>query len=141
MRKRTPQGLALILVIITGLFILNKFVLSRSESVSIEEILNTTAYNINKTVPKIRDEFISFDSAVYIPNRQLQFNYTIRNISANDSIIKIIMDSTKAETFRVIKKDAGIKLLCDSNVTFIYLYCDSLGNIIGKFALEPIDYK
>jgi hypothetical protein len=141
MKKLTPQGLVLIIALISVLYLLNKFVLNRPDSISIGGILNNKAHDLNKSLPKIIDEFTTLDKVVYIPSRQLQFNYTLNNLSVDDSTFKTMMDSMKTEIIRTIKQDAGIKLLLDSSVTFSYSYNDSLGHSINKLTIVPNDYK
>ncbi len=141
MKKRTPQGIALILVLFLALFLLNKFILNGEEEISIEGILNITAHDINKSLPLEIDEYTRLDKALYIPPQQLQFNYTLHNMVVDSSFLKTFRVSNSFELLQTIKQDSSLKLLKDNKVIFVFQYSDTLGNLIHKFTFGPETYK
>ena len=141
MKKRTPQGIALLLLLSLSAFLVNKYVINKPETLSIGGALNIKAHEMNKNLPIDLDEYTRLDKTVYIPEKQFQFNYTLHNLTIDSFSIKTLVDSTGPELLKTIKQDPSLKLLKENNVIFAFQYSDTLGKMIHKFTFKPTDYK
>jgi|GEM_PF-6011618 len=141
MKKRTPQGIGLILVLILTGLLVNKFLFDTSSEVTVGGILNIKAHELNKSLPMDLDENTRVVKAQYIPPNSLRMNYVLHDVDWDNFDLKYFQDSTRHELLKTIINDPGLKLLRDSSVYFEFHYNDSTSRLVHKFQFGPEDYR
>lgn len=80
MKKRTPQGLALILVLILMALFVNKCLANTSNIMPIGMILNIQPYELNKCLPIGTNKNTRVVNAKYISPKSSQINYVLHDM-------------------------------------------------------------
>jgi hypothetical protein len=141
MKKRTPQEVAIIIVLILGGLFLNKFLLHNSDRPTIGSVLNIMAHDLNKSLPLDLDANTKVTKAEYVPPRSLRIKYVLHDFDSVLFDLKYFRDSTGHELCKKIMTDPSFKLLRDSSVYFEFQYDDTTGRLVHKFRYGPEDYR
>src|SRR4051812_20655066 len=97
MKKRTPQGIAIIVVLILGGLFVNKFLFRNSDKPTIGGVLNIKAHDLNKSLPMDLDANTRIMKAEYIPPRSLRIKYELHDFDSGVFDLKYFLDSTGHE--------------------------------------------
>ena len=99
------------------------------------------ASEINKSCPIMIDSETRLDNAIALPNKVLQYNYTLVNMlkdSVNTDEMKSILEPV---IINFVKTNPDMKPLRDINTTVNYYYKDKTGVYLFTVSVEPKLYQ
>ncbi len=100
-----------------------------------------TASEINKSCPIMVDAETRLDNTVALPNKTIQYNYTLVNIEKGDIDISEFENYLQPVILNIIKTSPDLKYFRDNDVTMAYNYKDKNGEYLLKLTFKPEDYK
>ena len=100
-----------------------------------------TASEINKSCPIMVDAETRLDNTVALPNKTIQYNYTLVNIEKGDIDISEFENYLQPVILNIIKTSPDLKYFRDNDVTMAYNYKDKNGEHLLKLTFKPEDYK
>lgn len=141
MYEKTPQGLAIILVITLLTVFINKCPFNtKKPNNNVKDLITSKVNEINKELPVKIEDYGIMSKAIFIPPKELQFEYILNIDSKSVDTISVKPEQEK-EIILDIKNDTTLKLLRENDVTFSYRYFDSLNHLIHTIRIEHNKYK
>ena len=107
----------------------------------IDKQLSKMANEINTHCPMMADEETRMDNVLALPDKTIQYNYTLVNLEKDKIDINLIKESLRPSILNIIETDPSMKTLRDIDVTFIYNYRDKNSIHVIKFTFTPEEYK
>ena len=107
----------------------------------IDKQLSKMASEINESCPMMVDAETQMDNTVALPEKTIQYNYTLIKIDKDEIDIDIVRETLRPSILNIIRTDPGMKTLTDIDVTFIYNYRDKNSEHILKFTFTPDEYN
>jgi hypothetical protein len=108
---------------------------------SIDKQLMEFANEFNKTCPMNVDENTTLKNVVALPNKTIQYNYILVNITKAE----VKLDTVKKYVFpgilQNVKTNPGMKLFRDNKVTLNYYYSDKNGEFVTEYIVKPEMYE
>ncbi|PJZ45834.1 hypothetical protein [Leptospira brenneri] len=108
---------------------------------SFEDLLQSTANDINRNCPQTIDKDTRLDNVAVFPNKRFQYNYSVIAYSASEIDIQVLEKNLYPVILNSIKSNPDMKLFRDHDVTLVYSYRDRMGNYIFSMEFKPSDYK
>jgi len=111
---------------------------------SIDRALVDAANEINATCPFTVDSETRLDNCVALPNKTLQYNYTLVNYAKEqltEDQIAQSKDTLNAQIVNLIKSSSDMQTLKDYEVTFKYVYKSNDYYELFSITVKPQDYK
>lgn len=122
-------------------FIIMFFVAQSFFKPSIDKQLVEFANELNKTCPMNIDEYTILKNVVPLPNKTIQYNYTLIGITKAE----VNLDTVKKYVFPAVlqnaKSNPDMKLFRDNKVTLDYYYADKNGEFVTEYIVKPDMYK
>ena len=148
MKKRfLPLLLAIVLVCVCVLFsscsLINSALSGAADSL-IDKALSDAANEINAQCPMTVDSDTRLDNVVALPDKTLQYNYTLVKYSKSqltEEQIAQVQSTLKIQILNTIKTSSDMKTLRDDDVTFTYVYKSNDAQELIKLTFTPQDYK
>lgn len=110
----------------------------KQEKTARDDAIYLAVYEINRSTPKMIDDFTRLDSATYTPGRITTF-YTLPSSKKSDIDAKILVSEGRAGAAAQLCSDSAARKLLQSGVTYGYFYRDSSGSRIAEFAVYATD--
>jgi hypothetical protein len=107
---------------------------------SIDEALLDFASEFNKSCPISVDEETRLDNTVPLPNRVLQYNYTLVNTQKAEMDIAVFEELMEPVLINNMKTNPDMSLFKENGVTLAYLYRDKNGEFVTKIDIDPEKY-
>jgi|SRR5690554_4396715 len=130
----TIIGLTVGLIVV---FLIKQFVFAPP---SYDKVMMQAASELNKNCPIMVDGMTRLDNAVALPNRILQYNYTLINWIKDSVDINAFKDHMQPMILNNVKTNPDLKMYRDNRTTLDYNYKDMNGVFIVKISIKPIDY-
>ena len=111
-----------------------------SDTISIEKILSIAADSINQKAPIWLDSITELSGAIALPNKTLQYNYSLK-IDAAKYNIPVLKKSAERTVFTTFIHGSSFALFKKNDVTAVYNYTDMKNNFLFKFIFTPNRYK
>jgi hypothetical protein len=105
-----------------------------------DKVLSDYVDGVNAQCPMAMDDNMRLDNAKVLPNKTIQYTYTLENYT-QDQMSAEIQENMKTEGAEIIKNDSASQQLKDLDVTFKYVYQDSAGQELLTLTFGPQDYK
>lgn len=103
--------------------------------------LVNVANELNKTCPFMVDAETRLDNSIVLPNKTLQYNYTLVNIEVENVDVPEIEAYLKPNILNNVKTNPDLALYRDNNATLAYSYKDKNAKYITKLMITPEMYK
>jgi len=135
-RKQLVATAIMVMFVIVGANmpqLLNKFTFNKQ--------LKNIANEINKTCPIVVDQYTRLDNVSVLPNKVLQYNYTLINISKDEVNMDTVDKYIKPTILNSVKTDPSMKYQREHEITLSYHYRDKNGNFVMKYDVTPSMYK
>ncbi|TGK53849.1 hypothetical protein EHQ16_17535 [Leptospira kanakyensis] len=107
---------------------------------SFEDLLRSTANDINRNCPQTVDKDTRLDNVAVFPNKRFQYNYSIIAYTASEIDIQILEKNLYPVILNTIKSSPDMKLFRENEVTLVYSYRDRMGNYVFSMEFKPSDY-
>jgi len=110
----------------------------------IDRVLVDAANEINTTCPFTVDSETRLDNCAALPNKTLQYNYTLVNYSKEqltEAQIEQMKDTLNTQIVNLIKSSSDMQTLKDYEVTFRYVYKSNDYYELFSITVKPQDYK
>jgi len=104
-------------------------------------IIEATVKELNKTAPEMVNEITRFDNALAMPNKTLQYNYTLITINKGDLEEDYFKNYLEPSIINGIRTSPDMKALRDLGTTFAYHYRDKNGLFVHRFFVTPEMYR
>ena len=111
------------------------------DNVSIEDVLQETATEINQSLPMTIDSETRCDSVIPLPNKTLMYVYTMVNASASDIDKDYFAAEMRPFLVNTVSTTSEMSIFRDYDVTVAYKYRDKDGIEIATIKVTPDDYK
>lgn len=108
---------------------------------SFEDLLRTTANDINRNCPQTVDKDTRLDNVAVFPNKRFQYNYSVIAYSVVEIDIPSLEKNLYPVILNTIKSSPDMKLFRDNEVTLIYSYRDRMGAYVFSMEFKPSDYN
>jgi hypothetical protein len=108
---------------------------------NLDKQLAKVASEINKTCPMQVDEYTVLNNVVSLPNKTLQYNYTLPDYTKAEANIDTMKKYVFPDILIRVKNSPDLKYYRDSNVTLNYNYSDKEGIFVYKYVVTPKMYK
>ncbi|MBM9545809.1 hypothetical protein JWG40_02180 [Leptospira sp. 201903074] len=108
---------------------------------SFEDLLRSTANDINGNCPQTVDKDTRLDNVAVFPEKRFQYNYTLIAYSASEIDIPELEKNQFPAILSAIKSSPDMKLFRDNQVTLVYSYRDRMGKYIFSMEFKPSDYQ
>ncbi len=108
---------------------------------NVDSELTKTASEINKNCPIFVDQDTRLDNVAPLPNKTIQYNYTLVNYTKNEINSKEASKFIFQNSLDNIKNSPEMKYLREKNVNFIYSYKDKNKEYLFKVVVKPTDYN
>jgi hypothetical protein len=95
---------------------------------------------INKSVPVIIDSLYRLDFAAALPERILQFNYTILNVEKSEIDTSHLKSTAKELMIENLKSNPKVALFREYGIRIQSIYKDESGDQICKVEIMPEEY-
>ena len=122
-------------------FVVMFFVAQSLFKPSVDKQLADFANEFNKTCPMTIDQYTTLKNVVALPDKTLQYNYTLVGISKAE----VKMDTVKKYIFPAVLQNAktnpGMKIFRDNEVTLKYSYSDQNGEFVTDYVIKPEMYQ
>lgn len=137
-KKMTPASLVgiifgIILVAAVTLYIARP-------TLDIDQALATVASEINKNCPIYIDQELRMDNTMAMPNKTLQYNYTIVNYALEELNLEVVESTLFTGILENIQTNPDMKEMREAKVTFNYYYKDKNGVYVTKYVVTPAMY-
>jgi len=107
---------------------------------SFDKVIVQAVNEINKTCPIMVDQYTRFDSAEALPEKTIQYNYTLVDIDKSEVNLDIIKKNVEPGIINNVRTSPEMELYRKNNTTFIYYYKDKNGVFVYKFPVTPVMY-
>lgn len=138
-KKKMP--LASLLGIIFGVLLfvgVSQYILK--PTLDIDETLAVVASEINKNCPMYIDQELRMDNTMAMPNKILQYNYTIVNYALEELNMEVVESTLFTGILENIQTNPDMKEMRDAKVSFSYYYKDKNGVYVTKYLVTPDMY-
>ncbi|MBB1148673.1 zinc ribbon domain-containing protein [Myroides sp. NP-2] len=109
-------------------------------TLDIDETLAVVASEINKNYPMYIDQDLRMDNTMAMPNKTLQYNYTIVNYAKEELNMEVVESTLFTGILENIQTNPDLKEMRDAKVTFNYYYKDKNGVYVTKYVVTPDMY-
>lgn len=111
-----------------------------TSTAEVNKKLVLVANAINKTTPLTLDQYTQLDCATALPNKTLQYNYTI-STTKDEVDVETVKESIEPGIINNIKTNPQMAELREMGVTFNYYYKDKNGVFLLLIQVTPDMYK
>ncbi len=112
-----------------------------SSFTSVETKLSATANEVNKQCPMMVDADTRMDNIVPMPNRTMQYNYTLINMEVGDIDTTSVKSIIEPYIISTIKTSPEMEVLRKEKINFRYYYRDMNGNYVCSISVPYERYK
>jgi|GEM_PF-776571 len=109
-------------------------------TLDIDQSLAIVASEINKNCPMYIDQDLRMDNTMAMPNKTLQYNYTIVNYAKEELNLEMLETTLFTGILENIQTNPDMKEMRDAKVTFNYYYKDKNGVYVTKYVVTPDMY-
>lgn len=109
-------------------------------TLDIDETLAVVASEINKNCPMYIDQELRMDNTMAMPNKTLQYNYTIVNYALEELNMEVVESMLFTGILENIQTNPDLKEMREAKVTFNYYYKDKNGVYVTKYVVTPDMY-
>ena len=134
LNKKTLIGV--IVGVVVGLFVTQSII-----KPNIENRLVQTADEINKTCPVEIDEGTILKSASVMPNKTLQYNFQLTNITKAEVKLDTVKKYLFPSILQKVKENPDMQDIRDLKITLNYSYVDKNGIFVTKYVIKPEMYE
>lgn len=110
-------------------------------SPSFDKQLLQISNELNKNCPMMVDQFTRLDNSQVLPNKTLQYNYTLVEIEKSEFNLDTVRKYVEPNIINNVKTNPDMKDLRDNNVKFNYSYRDKNGEFVWKLEITPDMYE
>jgi hypothetical protein len=108
---------------------------------SIDKQLAKFATEFNKSCPMNIDEYTILKNVAALPNKTIQYNYTLVGIVKEEVEIDTVKKYVFPGILQNVKTNPGMKLFRDNRVTLNYYYSDKNGEYVTEYIVKPEMYE
>ena len=108
---------------------------------SFEQIMVQSAIELNKSCPKMIDQYSRLDSAVVLPGKVLQYHYTLVNLTKAEVNLDTVKKYIEPKIIRNVKISPELKIYRTNQATLNYLYRDKEGEFVLEVSVSPEMYQ
>lgn len=108
---------------------------------SLDKQLVQIANELNKNCPMMVDQFTRLDNSHVLPNKTLQYNYTLVEIEKSEFNLDTIRKYVEPNIISNVRTNPDMKYLRANNITFNYNYRDKNGEFVWKLEITPDMYE
>jgi len=108
---------------------------------SIDKVLMEAASEINKTLPIMVDQYTRLDNTIALPDKSLQYNYTLVELTAEEVNVDTIKKYMEPTIINTVRTSPDLKIYRENKVTMIYNYKDKNGVFVYKLSVTPDMYQ
>lgn len=108
---------------------------------TLEKALMKAASEVNKSCPQMVDQDTRLDNAMALPENDLQYNYTLVNLSKEDLNIKEFENYMIPQITNDVKTNPGLQIFREKKVTMKFYYRDKNGESITLIEVSPKEYN
>ena len=108
---------------------------------SFDKTLMNIASEMNKTCPIMVDSETRLDNTIALPDKVIQYNYTLINLVKDSVNIDNAKNVLKPNILNVVKNNPQMKTLRDYKTTFNYYYKDKNGLFLLLISVTPDEYE
>ena len=135
--KTVTTIIILLIAVVVGIFLLR----NNEKNDSFDEVLLQSAKEINMKCPMKIDEHTRLDSVIALPNKTLQYNY---------SLVDVVKDSIALESFNPqlqqmilnnVKTSEDLNVHRENQATLAYRYLDKNGALVSNVVITADMYQ
>ncbi len=139
-KTKHKQPMSTYIGVIVGV-LLSFFITGYFFNPSIDSKLVDFSNEFNKNCPMNIDQFTRINNTVVLPNKTIQYNYTLLGISQADVQYDIFEETLFPRLLETVKTNPDLKLFRDNDVSLKYYYADEAGTFITSYTVTPKMYK
>ena len=109
---------------------------------STQELLETAAADINKTLPMMVDSMTRLDKVEAGPDgsKMLIYNYTLPDMTKSNMDVPALEKTLRPQVIESYKTRVEMRSLRDANVQLDYRYKDKNGDVVVELDISPKDF-
>lgn len=136
--KRTPIKSIVVFVVFFAIAVLGtQCTMKPSEDVQLKEMVE----KMDKGCPIQFDPYTSLKSVVLLPNKTVQYNYAISELTKAEINLDTAQKYVYPDLLKKIKESPDAKPLRDLKVTLKHCYSDKNGELIVEYVITPEMYQ
>lgn len=112
-----------------------------SSNSKIDKQFTEIASEINKNCPILVDRDTQLNNVITLPNKTIQYNYTLINYTRADINIEEAKKFVFDNSLNTIINSPEMEYLRSKDAIFYYSYKDKNGEFLFKVKVKPEDYK
>ncbi|WP_445711835.1 zinc ribbon domain-containing protein [Flavobacterium sp.] len=109
-------------------------------SMNIDTEIENSVNELNENCPMRVDDYMTLDSVVALPNRTIQYNYSLVDIEKSEVNLDTVKKYVFSAVLANIKTNPDMKVLIDNKLTFNHYYKDKKGAFVTKYVVTPKMY-
>lgn len=137
-KKKIVNAVVSVVVFFLSYFLVQHFMFGDSK---IDKELTKTSNEINKNCPILVDKDTQLDGTVALPNKIIQYNYTLINFYKEEINIEDVKKFVFDNSLNNIKENPDMSLMKKNKVTLRYSYKDKNGVFLFTTEVKPKDYE
>ncbi len=110
-------------------------------SINIDKEIVNSINEINKNCPLRVDEYMFLDNVVALPNKTIQYNYSLVDIEKAEVNLDTVKKYVFSAVLANIKTNPDMEILRDNQIAFNQYYKDKNGNFVTKYLVTPEMYN
>lgn len=143
--KRTPiKSILIFAVVFVTVFSAINCNMKPSEDVQLKAIdvqLKAMVENMDRGCPVQIDPYTSLTSIKLLPNKTIQYNYTLPEVNKEEINLDVIKKDAFPALLKKFKENPEAKPFRDLNVTLRHHYVDKNGEVITEYVITPEMYN
>lgn len=122
-------------------FIIMFFVTQSFFKPSFDKQLVEFANEFNKNCPMNLDEYTLLKNVVALPNKTIQYNYTLIGMTKAEVKIDTVKKYVFPALLQNLKSNPDMKFFRENKVTLNYYYSDKNGEFVTQYVVKPEMYE
>jgi hypothetical protein len=122
-------------------FIIMFFVTQSLFKPSFDKQLVEFANEFNKNCPMNLDEYTLLKNVVALPNKTIQYNYTLIGMTKAEVKIDTVKKYVFPALLQNLKSNPDMKFFRENKVTLNYYYSDKNGEFVTQYVVKPEMYE
>ena len=129
------------IIVMVGSFFITFIITQYLFKPSIDKQLVEVASEINKNCPMYLDEYTVLKNTLALPNKTLQYNYTLVHVTKEEVELDTIKKYVFPSILENVKTNPDLKYMRDHEVTLSYYYTDKKGEYVTQYIVKPEMYE
>ena len=143
--QSTAQIIGIIVGIVVGILVgaavFNLTQKYSSQKLNIDKVLVKISSEMNENLPAMIDAITRLDNVMALPNKAIQYNYTLISADIEDLDIDALKKFLEQQIININTTNPDLKYFRDNNIIMKYYYKDEYGKYLFTIVFDPEQHK